>query len=316
MRLVLALTSVLSVLALAGCTPSGDTAADACAKVATARCDRLAMCSMADLAKRWPDEATCISRETLACQDSLAAPATAATPTTTLACADALAASSCDALFSVTPPAECLAQPGKAAGGAACSYSAQCASGFCSVGDGQLCGVCAAAPVAGDSCATSGCGPTMTCVKATMQCQPPVGVGGACGSALPCEETLDCVGATATAMGTCMAALTTAGATCDPPRKTGPSCSATAGLACNTSTKQCVAQPLVAAGQPCGQIASVPTRCLAGATCQIPAGANVGTCVAPAGDGEPCDDVAGPGCEAPARCVAGSCQLSGSAACK
>lgn len=300
---------------LTACTSSSESAQTACTKVATARCDRLAACSMADLQKRWADEPSCVDRETQLCEESLVAPATAATPATVDACAVALAASTCDSLFDVAPPTACLAQHGSGATGAACSFPAQCASGYCSVDDTQLCGTCQPEPVAGASCASAGCGQSMSCVASTMQCQVPVVAGGACSSDLPCAETLDCVGATQTAMGTCMASLTTAGSTCDPRRMTGPSCSTTAGLACNTSTKQCVTQPLVAAGQQCGQIANVNTRCLAGATCQIATGATTGTCVAPAADGATCNPTNGPGCEQGARCVNGTCQLPGSQTC-
>ena len=305
-----------AILLLSACTStSPESAADACQQVAVARCDRLASCSMADLERRWPDAATCVAREAAACVTAQAAPQTAATPASVVACATALDSSTCDSMFAVAPPAACLPQTGPLADGAACSYPAQCASAYCTAGNTTLCGTCAAAPVAGASCATSGCGPTMSCVKATMQCQAPVAVGGACSKASPCEETLACVGATQTTTGTCMAEVATAGAACDPARKTGPDCSNTAGLACDTATKLCVALPLVAAGQPCGLVGTVETRCLAGATCVIATGATIGTCVAPAADGAACDDTVGPECLAPARCVSGTCQLPGSQIC-
>ena len=292
-----------------------ETVADACNQVATARCDRLAACSMADLRKRWPDEATCIARETLACTEGQAAPNTAATPVTVSACADALAASTCESMFAAQPPAACAPQDGPGAVGAACSFASQCSTGYCSVGPTTLCGTCETPPVAGADCTTAGCGPTLVCVRATMQCQAPVAAGGACGKGLPCEETLACVGATDTVMGTCTAQLTTVGATCDPTRKTGPDCASSAGVVCDAMTKQCVTQPLAAAGQPCGPINGVNTACLAGATCVIPPGTTSATCIAPAADGAACDETTGPGCETPARCVGGTCQLPGSQTC-
>ena len=292
------------------------TADQACSDVAASRCSKLSTCSATDLERRWGDFATCDTREKLACMQGLAAHATAATPTSTETCSTALEASTCDAFLSgVTPPAECLAQKGTAMLGAACAFSAQCSSGFCALASDALCGTCAAMPVAGDSCATTGCGPELSCVKATMLCQAPVAGGGACDRTLPCGTGLSCVGSTMTTMGTCMADVTSVGATCDPLRKTGPTCDAGSGLACNTMTKQCVMQPDAAAGMPCGLISNVETRCAAGATCEVPTGATAGTCVAPAADGAACDATNGPECLFPAKCVAGTCQLPGSATC-
>ncbi len=74
-------------------------------------------------------------------------------------------------------------------------------------------------------------------------------------------------------------------------------------------------QPLVAAGQSCGVINNVVVACLAGASCQRPAGSTTGTCVAPAADGAACDATNGPFCSGPAKCVSGTCQLPGSASC-
>lgn len=288
----------------------------ACTDLATARCGTLMTCSMADLDRRWPDTDTCEAREKLACMDSLAAPQTAATPTTVKACADALPQSSCDAFLSgVMPPMACLPQHGPRAMGAACSFSAECASGFCSVADDALCGTCAATPAPGASCATSGCGPTMICVKSTMTCQVPVAAAGACSKDQPCENGLSCVGATMTTMGTCQAEVATAGGACDPKQMTGPGCSTAAGLTCDTQMLMCVPQPLAAATQPCGLIGTTRTACKAGASCSIPQGETMGVCVAPAADGGPCNSDVGPFCETPAKCVGGTCQLPGSMTC-
>lgn len=292
------------------------TAEQACSDVAESRCAKLSSCSPTDLERRWGDLTTCETREKLACMQGLTASATGATPPSVEECSTALAAATCDAFLSkVMPPPECLAQMGPAALGAACAFNAQCKSSFCALADDALCGVCAVQPVAGDSCATTGCGPELSCVKATMLCQAPVASGGACDRTMPCGTGLSCVGSTMTTMGTCMADATTVGATCDPQRKTGPGCDAGSGLACNTMTKQCVMQPDVAAGMPCGLIANVETRCAGGATCEIPTGQTTGTCVAPAADGAACDATNGPDCLFPAKCVAGTCQLPGSSSC-
>jgi hypothetical protein len=305
----------LLVLVLAGC--GSDLSRDqACTDLATARCGALMTCSSADLQRRWPDADTCEAREKLACMDSLAAPETAATPTTMKDCADALAEEACPAFLSGDmPPTACLPQHGPRAAGAPCAFAAECASGFCSVADDALCGTCAAAPAPGASCATSGCGPTITCVKSTMLCQIPGAATAACSKDLPCEAGLACVGATTTAMGTCQAEVTTQDAACDPKRMTGPDCSAAAGLTCDTQTMTCVQQPLAAANQPCGLIGTTRTACSGGATCVIPQGEQMGLCVAPAADGGACNTDSGPDCETPAKCVSGTCQLPGSMSC-
>lgn len=306
---------LLSVVLCTACAGNSLDAARACNDLASARCSQLATCSPADLQKRWPDLQTCIEREQLGCEQGLTAPSSAATPTGVEACAEAIPSSTCESLLARTPPAVCLAPMGSAADGTACAVAAQCASAFCAIASDSLCGTCAPAPVAGASCATTGCGPAMTCVATTQQCQPLAAAGAACSRALPCAEGLACVGSTASVVGSCMPAVAIEGAPCDSTRRTGPDCSSSAGFTCNTMTNQCVVQPIVAAGLSCGVIDGVTTRCAAGASCDPSTGANTSTCTAPAADGAVCDPTSGPGCEAPARCIAGTCQLPASTSC-
>ena len=311
----------LALLVVVGCG-TDITADQACTTLAQDECTELMTCSAADMQRRWPDIATCESRRKLACTQALAAPENANSPSHEEACAAAIAKDTCDAYLSgVEPPMECLPPNGTAANGAACSYAGQCASSFCAVAPGSLCGTCANEPAAGDSCATQGCGPTLNCVGSTMICQIPVASGGQCSKDLPCTEGQSCVGATMTAMGTCMPQGTTVGASCDARQMTGPNCSPAAGLTCGTTTNQCAIQPLVAAGQPCGVTNGLFVGCLAGASCKRATGSATGTCVAPAADGAACDSTNGPSCTTPAKCVisgtgtAGTCQLLGSQAC-
>ena len=318
-RLALALLVTL----LAACSSSsGSPATTACATIAQARCRQLATCSAATLDRRWLDEGTCETREQLACEENLAAPHTAATPATVTTCATAITGETCAAILGNTTPDACLAQHGAGTAGDPCEANAQCATGFCAVARTALCGACAAAPVAGDSCALAGCGPNLRCVASTELCQAPVPAAGACGRGVPCGDGLACVGATMMmANGTCMADVATAGGACDPQRRTGPDCNPDLGLACDTVSLQCVAQPIAVAGASCGALGTVTTRCGQGATCAIATG-TTGACVAPAVDGAACDPVAGPDCEVPARCVpttppgtAGTCELPGSTSC-
>ena len=302
-------------------TPPADaalTAAQACATSAAARCAKLQACSPADLQRRFGTLAVCEARDTLGCTEALAAPMTGQTPTKVLACSDAVTAESCPDFFSKAPPAACTTPVGTDTG--ACGFAAECTTGFCGIATDAQCGTCAPQPLVGDSCATLGCGQTLVCVASTMTCQTPVASGGSCSRDLPCEAGFACVGTTAQppVNGICMAEVATAGATCDAKRKTGPDCSGDAGLTCDGTTNVCVAQPLAAAGASCGLVAGVVTRCTAGATCVLPTGSTMGTCVAPAADGAACDPATGPTCLTPARCIpttaggtAGTCMLPG-----
>jgi hypothetical protein len=295
---------------------------DACTQVSQARCEKLSACSAALFARRWASEAQCEAREKLTCLAALAATDTGNTPDSIVTCSAAITTATCDAVLGPAEPAACFPKMGTIASDGSCEFSAQCTTGYCSVGATSVCATCAVAPAAGDSCATAACGPTMNCVATTQLCQVPVALTGTCNSTLPCAEGLACVGATQTVDGTCQTELTTVGATCDPQRKTGPDCSAVAGLTCDTVAKLCVEASAAAAGQPCGLVGTVRTACAAGATCLIPAAATVGTCVAPANDSAACDPAQGIGCIIPAKCVptadtgtAGTCVLPGSATC-
>ncbi len=259
---------------------------------------------------------TCEDREALGCEEGLAAPMTAATSTTVSACAQAIGAEVCTAILAADTPDACLAPHGAAAAGAPCQTSAQCTTGFCATDKTALCGTCAPTPAAGDSCATSGCGPSMRCVAQTQLCAVPVASGGACGRGSPCADGLACVGATMMmANGTCTAQLATAGAACDPKNKTAADCNPDDGLACDSATNTCVAQPFAAPGGACGALGTVNTRCSGGESCTVATGQTTGTCVAPAADGAACDATVGPGCQFPARCVANVCALPGSISC-
>lgn len=327
----LAVPSLIVSLVVAACSGSkasspdaGPTADQACATIAAARCTKLQTCSASDLARRFGDLATCETREALACTAGLAAAMTGNTVTAVEACAAAVDAEACGDFFSKSPPDACRTAMGLEATGAACGFSAQCATGFCAAASDAACGTCAAVPQAGASCASQGCGQDLVCVASTQLCQAPVAIGGMCSRELPCADGGTCVGANAqqNILGTCTADASAVGATCDGKHKTAPDCSADLGLACDSTTNQCATLPLAAAGQPCGQLGTTVTRCTGGATCAIAAGQMAGTCVAPAADGAACDTAAGPGCLTPARCIAttaggtaGTCQLPGSTTC-
>ena len=288
---------------------------DACTSLATARCTQLMTCSPADLSKAYGTMAECLARELLACDDALAAPDTGATPGGQIACGSAIAAETCAVFLTGAVPTECDAA-GSDSG--TCAFAAQCSTSFCAIGANALCGLCQAEPVAGQSCAASGCGQSLVC-NSKLVCIAPAQLGKTCNATTPCDNGMACVGQGGT--GTCKALLTTLGASCDPTHKTAPPCDGDFGLTCSEANDKCVAQPIVAAGSACGIVSNVDTACGSGAACVIPSGQTKGACVAPAADGSACDTKAGPDCLFPARCIptgsgtAGTCQLAGSKTC-
>jgi hypothetical protein len=154
-----------------------------------------------------------------------------------------------------------------------------------------------------------------------MTCTIDVGVGGACGRTAPCSPGLSCVGATATAMGTCMTAAISAGTACD--NQAGPGCARELGLYCNTTSASCTTVQYAGDGAACGVTSGGDLVDCQQGTCYGSVGTTVmGTCKANAADGAACDNTNGPLCTTPARCVptssgasAGSCFLPGTVSC-
>src|SRR5262249_38916453 len=130
------------------------TADEACTDLAHARCTHLASCSATAIALRFGDETTCEAQEKSNCISSLAAPSTGNSPTHNESCSAAIATWACpDYLNNTATPPACQQQTGSLIAGAACAFAGQCQSGFCAIVPGSACGMCAPAPVAGDSCA-------------------------------------------------------------------------------------------------------------------------------------------------------------------
>lgn len=314
---------------VAGCGSASDTAGPgatgspttACDAVSQGRCSKQQQCSITSFNRRYPDLSTCEARESAECVKSLAAPSTAAKPTSVQACATALSGASCSDFLAPGPPAACVPPAGALTSGAACAFNAQCATTYCAVANDAECGSCSALPTAGATCtATLGCGGRgLVCARGV--CVAPVGENGACGEEAECLPGLSCVGAVPmlNTQGTCQKAGSTAGARCDPRRQTLPDCDRNLGLYCDRITLSCAAITFVGAGASCDDVGMV---CQGGAMCVIPTGLRSGTCVAPASDGAACDTTLGPPCLAPAQCVvtnggtAGTCKLRDAADCR
>lgn len=334
------LATLTFALALAGCSSSssgtpatsadgggeggGITADQACADLAHARCTALETCSTLRIATQYGDEATCEARNKANCVASLAAPSTGAAPATSEACAMAYTGWSCpDLLDGTNIPGACQQPKGSLAAGSACAFPGQCQSGFCAIAPDAACGVCAAPPKAGDSCAAlTNCGQGLLCTSDTQVCATYVTQGGMCGKGMPCGTGMSCVGSTTTTPGTCQTAVATMGAACDPAAKTGPACDRDKGLTCNSTSKTCVTLATVGGGQACGDVSGSGVACSASGVCNGAMGTTAGTCAAAVADGASCSTPGLKGCEALARCIVageggatGTCAMQSASAC-
>ncbi len=297
---------------------AGMTAAQACAENARLRCARLQTCSATQIKIRYGSQSACETGEAESCMATLAEPSNGKTIAHVEACAQAFAAWDCtDYLNDLNIPPACQQATGSFANGTVCAVAGQCQTGFCAIARGASCGVCAALPVAGDSCAQlTTCGPGLVCTSDTMTCVVVGAAGATCGKGTPCGARLSCIG------GSCQAVVQSAGAPCDPTGKTGPTCDLDAGLVCNGDSKTCHAVVLAAASEPCGYIDHQSVVCAAEGVCTATSG-TPGTCTPAAAAGQACDTASGTSCISPGRCVGqpidggitGTCQVAGTQLC-
>jgi len=321
-----------ALVGVAGCGSSGPSADSACMDLAMARCTQRSMCSAlpgaagsgASLLRTYSDMPTCVAREALACRDGLAAPGTGNSPTKVESCVAAFATYSCQDFFDNNPPAAC-AVTGSLAKDAPCAFNGQCQSGYCQGTKNSACGACAPPPSAGADCSTSTCWHNQRCVSQDQTCEAVVSMNGACDGTHPCDNGLDCVGDTSTAMGTCQPAATAVGAACG---GSTAGCDNTIGLYCAgaAGSKACAAITFARTGAACGLMADgTRVACKAGEcfTATGVAGNNeMGRCIDDVDAPTACDTALGPHCIAPARCVvtgagtAGTCVIPTGAMCR
>jgi hypothetical protein len=316
------LASILLVTACGGATlPAAPDASDdsdpPCSEYAQAYCNMRQSCSNGELITRdWGDMTTCLTRETLACNDGLGAPHTGQTKALIEQCTAAMPSYACADILDNNLPDVCNAM-GPGATGAPCTFNAQCATGYCSNDRYTTCGTCAAPPATQSSCATSNCGHQQACIwneKVINLCEPYVPSGAACGAyGNPlCQADLTCAGASSATgqEGTCQAPVGTVGATCGS-QNMNLGCDNTIGLWCigNSGGASCISVNYAGDGMPCGYVAGGVTECASG-TCYSSGGPyftyvgpSTGTCKAYAADGLACDTAVGPECLSPARCV-------------
>ncbi len=317
-----ALLGVSGLLAFACSSSTASvSAAQACADVATARCQKEQQCDPQALLTTYGDLATCESTQSTTCVANLAAPDTANTPAHTEGCAQATPSQTCDDYALGNVPAACTPPAGSRDAGSDCAVSGQCATAYCLIEKTSACGVCAETPGLGASCFNTSCGPGFLCDKVSYLCVTPVAASGACDDTSACAPGLTCLGNTATALGTCVA-LATLGESCDL-TDGGSRCDGRFSLYCNTEAgKVCATAATATASEACGTIDGGAVDCVGDSFCQKVGDAKVGNCVAAAADGTACDTANGPICTPPARCVltdagvtTGLCQPTNPQAC-
>jgi hypothetical protein len=300
----------------------------ACGAVAAARCARLQACAPNTLLSNYGSTSACETSFTTSCVNALAAPSNGNTAANTEACAQAIPGWACaDYQNDQNIPTPCQQQKGALASGTSCAFNGQCQSGYCQIPLYGRCGTCEAQPTAGTDCSNlANCGPGLECTEDTKTCVVPQGSGKPCAPGMPCGYELSCVGANADAgtMGTCMAAGTTAGVTCDPKLEAAGGCAEGQGLFCDGVTKTCQAYAIASGGEPCGAVDGGAAECTGASRCVRGADGGPRTCVAPAAEGNGCVTPGndGPGCLAPDKCVvtvdggtSGTCLQTTAAAC-
>ena len=308
-------------------TDSGDASVDKdklATELAKAICDREKACNDFAFKTAWADHATCVARHKLALLDRLGAPGTGDTATAFGLCAAAYPSFGCDKIAGNQVPGDCRPD-GTVAKDAACVWHTQCVTGFCARASDDTCGVCAAKPKAGDSCATiDDCGRGLLCVLDKCVKLGSKGdacdVGGTLGAANPCEPGLGCKVVGTATTGTCDAALAT-GAECDYDEQ----CDEGNGFFCkdgatSTDPSTCALTPLHGVGESCVATTTIgPAECRGGTSCYDAATVG-GKCIANAAEGAACnltETSSGPDCTYPAVCdsATSKCTLPTSKTC-
>lgn len=277
---------------------AGPTPTSACADFAQAVCNQLAKCQPFAMKQEYGDVQTCAQRQAIKCPGTLAASGTKMTPSDLEQCVQVIKGQTCDVALDNPQPAACNV-PGTLAAGAACESDWQCASEFCEIVGGTLCGTCATRATSGQHAPDGGvvcvvdddCAANLVCAAGT--CVTPGAVGAACSGTKACMRTLTCIG------GKCATPLAV-GATC----AAATDCNGSIGLYCETAkSKTCVQAGTATDYQPCGDVNGTLVSCVGGALCANVDMQGAGTCHQPAADGAPCGQLAGIGCVPPAACV-------------
>jgi hypothetical protein len=305
-------------LVVPACSSTSPT--QACADVSTAVCNKIQQCASAAISLYYGDVATCATRTESTCNASLAVTNTGDTAGNVEDCAKAYATITCADALDNAPPKQCAHNPGTLADGAVCGTAGQCKSGVCQF-DSTGCGKCIEPVASGGTCnETPDCLSGLVCAltattstSATATCVAPAASGGTCSTKVPivpCQAGLVCNA------GKCQAPLPS-GSACDP--KVQPTlCDQANGYFCTPIGTRCQLAVAAGTGQPCGYDIKTGnySYCTGSGFCgNVDTQTGLGTCIAPAGDGAPCDVTKGPLCLPPAVCKLGDADGSTSGTC-
>src|SRR3974377_1837576 len=119
------------VVSVACSNTSSQSAAQACADLAAARCEKMQQCNPQGIVNTYGDLGTCESRQSATCVTNLSAPQTANTPAHTEDCSTALPSTSCSDFELGNVPPACQPPAGPRDAGSPCSVSGQCATAYC-----------------------------------------------------------------------------------------------------------------------------------------------------------------------------------------
>ena len=291
-----------------------------CPAYATAICNLYASCSNGwYVSAEYGDQAACVASYELSCAERLAAPGTALTTADILSCSQGLPTESCGALYGNNPEEVCAAPAGKTPLNGPCEVAAQCASAYCAIPSNAFCGTCQPTPTTGASCSQFGC-PGAAVPGRRADLRP----GGSGRRSLQRPQRLPV-----------RPDLPQQGQDLRPDRRRRPALrlyrqgwprlqrQPGPGLPANRRRRNVRAE---GARRRRAAVWHVERQRrghqLRGPRLLSETGRlGVGTCLAAAANGEPCDTANGPDCQLPARCIitgggtSGTCALLGSAVC-
>lgn len=225
----------------------------ACRSYAQALCERVEACAPFLARTGLGRGSLCVDAVAERCFETAGLGGSQRTPEALSSCAEETRKSTCDA-FLESFPEPCALPPGKLADGAGCAFSEQCASTFCAREADVACGVCMAAPRAGERCVQGACARGLLCTSAGA-CVAPARLGQPCGPNDPCARLLFCD------TGVCV-----------PRRELGEGCAGfgqcdTFGETSCAANSLCVATRVVGKGQACDLTANALVLCEAPYRC-------------------------------------------------
>jgi len=194
---------------------------------------------------------------------------------------------------------------GDLANDSSCSGADQCQSGFCKFDGVSRCGRCSSRTALGGACKLdTDC--TESAVCAGGKCVGPGAENDPCSATAPCKIAFAC------SAGKCTKRVA-GGTKCDPAVD-----DCVLGQYCNTISTTCESYQLVKAGDACGPIASGGLAfCAFGNKCKQQTDGTY-KCVPAGTEGQACskNTPTGPTCETPLQCLALSCVMIDSDACR